>query len=99
MTHKVLIDYNKLGWAEENKDAIGRDYSEILRAGDGSNPGQDADDGEIASFCKENNCDLLTGDKRAYGSFLRNSHVKAVQISEYGPEDAAKQQVYLIKII
>ena len=99
MTHKVLIDYNKIGWANENKDAIGRDYSEILRAGDGSNPGQDAGDDEIASFCEENCCDLLTGDKRAYGSFLRNSHVKAVQISEYNLDETAKQQVYLVKIL
>ena len=99
MTHKVLIDYNRLGWADKNKDAIGRDYPEILRVGDGSNPGQDAGDDKIASFCEENNCDLLTGDKLAYGSFLRNSHVKAVQISEYGLDETAKQRVYQVKIL
>ena len=99
MAHRVLIDYNRIGWADKNRDTIGRDYPEILRVGDGSNPWHDADDGEIASFCEENGCDLLTGDKQVHGSFLRNPHVGAVQISEYGLDEAAKQRVYLIKIV
>ena len=63
------------------------------------NPSADATDLELASFCEKNNCDLLTGDKRAYASLLQNEHVKAVQISKYDMDETAKQQVYLVKIL
>ena len=98
MTRKVLIDYNRLGWAKKS-DQIGKDYSEILRVGDEGSPGQEAKDVEIAAFCEENNCDLLTGDKRAYALLLQQPHVKAVQISKYAHDEEAEQQVYLIKTL
>jgi len=99
MTHKVLIDYNRLGWAEEKISKISKDYPEILHVGVEPNPSADDSDSKIASFCEKNNCDLLTGDKRAYASLLKNQHVKAVQISKYDVDEHAEQQVYLVKIL
>jgi len=99
MTHKVLIDYNRLGWAEEKEHVIRKHYPEILHVGVAPNPDAESSDLEIASFCEENNCDLLTGDKRAYASLLQNEHVKAVQISKYDMDEKAGQQVYLVKIL
>ena len=99
MTRKVLIDSNKLGWAKKSEVQIGKDYPEILYVGDEGSPGQNAEDVEIAAFCKENSCDLLTGDQRAYTKLLQQPHVKAVQISKYAHDDDARQQVYLIKTL
>lgn len=99
MTHKILIDYNRRGWAEEKESKIKNDYPEILQVGVDPNPSADSSDLEIASFCEKNNCDLLTGDKRAYASLLQNEYVKAVQISKYDMDETAKQQVYLVKIL
>jgi len=99
LTHKILIDYNRRGWAEENESKIKNDYPEILQVGVPPNPPADSSDLELASFCEENNCDLLTGDKRAYASLLKNEYVKAVQISKYDMDETAKQQVYLVKIL
>jgi len=31
LTHKVLIDYNRRGWAEEKESVIRKDYPEILQ--------------------------------------------------------------------
>lgn len=78
MTHKVLIDYDVKGWAEENQTRIRTDYEEILKIGEEPNPPMNSGDETIASFCEEKNCDLLTGDKRAYTELLKNNRVKAV---------------------
>lgn len=99
MTHKVLVDYNRRGWAEENDTKIRNDYQEILKVGVEPNPPPDSPDEILASFCEENNCDLLTSDKRAYTKLLSNNHVNAVQISKYDFDTTANQQVYLIKIL
>jgi len=99
LTHIVLADYNRRGWAEENETRIRKDYPKILHVGVDSNPPPDSSDEIIAEFCEKNNCDLLTSDKRAYAALLKNDHVKAVQISKYDWDDKAGQQVYLIKIL
>jgi len=87
------------GWGDDSESRIHKDYEEILRVGIDPNPKQESTDERIAAFCEENNCDLLTGDKRAYAKLLMNSRVKAVQISEYDWDNAGKKQVYLVKIL
>jgi len=99
MTHKILIDYDMRGWADENETKIHTDYEEILRVGIDPNPKQDSSDEIIAAFCEENNCDLLTGDQRAYTKLLMNTRVKAVQISKYDFYTPSEKQVYLVKIL
>jgi len=99
MTHKVLIDYNRRGWAEERDSKFKNEYKEILKVGVEPNPPPDSPDEIIATYCEENNCDLLTSDQRAYTKLLTNDNVKAVQISKYDWDETAKQQVYLIKIL
>jgi len=94
----VLIDYNRRGWADEKASKIRESYPKILHVGVDPNPKAQSSDEEIALFCEENNCDLLTGDKRAYAALL-NDFVKAVQISKYDLDTKANQQVYLIKIL
>lgn len=99
MTHKVLIDYNARGWADEKSTKIQNNYEIILRVGEPPNPPMGSNDEVIATFCEENNCDLLSNDKKAYIEMLKNKRVKAVQISKYEWDETGKQQVYLIKIL
>ncbi len=56
MTHKILIDYDMRGWADENETKIHTNYEEILRVGVDPNPKQDSSDEIIAA------CDSLTFD-------------------------------------
>jgi len=99
MTHKVLIDYDVRGWADENESKIKLDYEVILKVGEEPNPKAESKDDVIATFCEENNCNLLTGDKRVYTELLKNKRVKAAQISKYDWDKSGNKQVYLIKIL
>jgi len=99
MTHKVLIDNDIHGWATNNESRIRKEYEKILHVGEESTPLPDSPDKVIATYCEENNCDLLTGDKRAYTELLDNYRVKAVQISKYGKIESDGKYVYLVKIL
>jgi len=99
LTHKVLIDYDERGWAKRKDQKIRNDYEEILLVGEPPNPPMNATDEEIATFCEDKNCDLITSDKKAYTDLLKNKRVRAVQISKYDWDDSGNKQVYLIKIL
>jgi len=98
MTHEVLIDYDVIGWANENKSKILQNYEEIQLVGEEPNPPEGSPDEVIADYCEEHNYDLLTGDKRAYTQLLMNKRVKAVQISKFDTYKENKQ-IYLVKIL
>ncbi len=99
MVHKVLIDYNALGWAKNNTDRIRNDYEDILHVGESPHPEQGSSDAIIGSYCEEVNCDLITSDYKAYVGFLENKRIKTVQISKYAWDKEAERHIYLIKII
>ena len=99
MANKVLVDHNKLGWADDNKAKIDEDYGVVLRVGTDGNLKQDSTDGEIVSFCQEHCCDLLTGDKRIHTSLLRDRPNMTVQISQFALDAKSGQPVYLIKFL
>ena len=50
MTHRILIDYNRRGWAEEMDTKIRSDYQEILKVGVEPNPPPDSLDEVIGSI-------------------------------------------------
>ena len=52
----------------------------------------------LAAFCKENQCDLITADNRAYVHFLA-AKIKMVQISELFYHEKADRPIYLVKVI
>ena len=90
----VLIEYQIKGWAQKNKEKIGKAYSEILYVGDEQSPSSGSSDSALASFCAKNGCDLLTADKRAYAPWLEEQSVKEVRISLF---DSGGQLVYLVR--
>ncbi len=99
LANKVLVDYNKLGWADDNKSKIGSDYEVVLHVGKDGNPEQDSPDDKILSFCLDRCCDLLTGDKRIHTSLLRDRPNMTVQISQFALDAKSGQPVYLIKFL
>mgnify|MGYP000005632630 FL=1 len=56
-------------------------------------------DETLATFCKYNNCELLTADNRAYIHFFSEKKIKNVQLSEFIYEDKADRPIYLVKIV
>ena len=93
----VLIDQN-CKWLrnEENKKYL-ENYDQIFEVG--VNLKQRDYDETLASFCKDNQCDLLTADNTAYTHFFTEKKIKNVQISEFIYEDKADRPVYLVEIV
>ncbi len=95
----VVIDYDILGWGNDHEEELRKRYEKIVKVG--SEPGLERrkPDVVLASYCKKNDCDLLTGDLKAYQHYF-DAEVKTVQISRYdwwgGGADKA---VFLIQIV
>jgi len=95
----VVIDHDILGWGKEHEQELLTTYNRVVMVGTELVLQRRKLDTFIAAYCKANNCDLLTGDVRAYENFF-NSEVKTVQISRYawigGKTDKG---VFLVQII
>ena len=98
MAKKVVVDKDILGWAEDNEKEISNEFKEIFRVGEDPRLPQRSFDSSIASFCKANNCDLLTADKNAYTHYFE-AGIKTIQISKYAWYKEGDRPIYLIKIV
>lgn len=96
MNQTVVIDKDVLGNLDEKE--LSKRWKKILKVGTATELPQRSFDEEIATYCREHDCDLLTGDKAAYTHYFR-AKVKALQISEYTWLTRADKPVYLIQII
>ena len=96
MADKALVDEGKSDWASRNAQLLSRDYAKTLCVGQAGAPASGSDDREIARFCRQEGCDLLTGDKRAYTHMLDVEGVKEVRISQYHVDEMSHQKIYLI---
>jgi len=50
MTHKVLIDNDIHGWAQNNESRIRKEYEKVLHVGEKSTPPPDSSDKVIATL-------------------------------------------------
>jgi hypothetical protein len=94
----VVIDHDILGWGEDHREGLLKTYQKIVKVG--TEPGLERrkSDLVVASYCKKNDCDLLTGDLRAYQYYF-DAGVKSVQISRYDWETGPDKAVFLIQIL
>jgi len=94
----VVIDHDILGWGKEHEKELLKTYQRVVIVG--TEPGLERrkPDTTIASYCEANDCDLLTGDVRAYQNYFEVG-VSKVEISRYawigGRTDKA---VFLVQI-
>lgn len=93
----VLIDQNCKWLANESNKKLLDSYNEIFVVGDHLK--QREYDENLAKFCLEHGCDLLTADNRAYTHFFIDKQITNVHISEFVYEHKADRPVYLVKII
>ncbi|KEQ56597.1 hypothetical protein AAA799E16_01233 [Marine Group I thaumarchaeote SCGC AAA799-E16] len=92
----VLIDQNiKYLTNDDHKHHL-TNYEKIFEVG--KDLKQRDYDEVLATFCKKNECDLLTADNRAYVHFLAEK-INTVQISELFYDEKADRPIYLVKII
>ena len=98
MSTDVLIDYQLNGWAKDNEPLIKQQYSKIHYVGESPNPDSGSPDSVIASFCKDNEMNLLTSDIKAYGTWMEKPKSE-VCISFFGTDEKSGQRVYCIRRI
>lgn len=97
MNRGVLVDYHLAGWSVKNEPQIRKNYSDIHRVGEPDVLAGNSPDPELASFCLERGCDLMTCDREAYVPILKKRGVRSVQIYEYDTNKESGQQIYVIK--
>ena len=93
----VLIDQNCKWLANSDSKSILKNFKQIFIVGEDLK--QREYDENLASFCMDNNCNLLTADNRAYIHFFSDDRIHNVKISEFVYEKKADRPVYLVKIL
>ena len=95
---KVVIDLHVTGWKGLHEEELLKQYDDLLKVGQHSDLPQQIDDKTLGSYCKNNNCLLITSDKRAYASFFQKG-TETIQISQYGFDTEANRPVFIIRIL
>jgi len=97
MATGVIIDHDILGWGDEHKAELLKDYGSIKPVSNDPDLPQRAFDTEIAAYCKKNNYDLMTGDAKSYTHCFKVG-IKAVRIRQYDWWKKGDRSVYLVQI-
>ena len=98
MAKKAIIDKDILGWGDQQNSELLQQYEEILQVSKDPNLPSRIFDTTIASYCRDNDCDLFTSDRTAFTHYYKIG-VRRVEISEYDWWYAGNRPVYLVKII
>ena len=93
----VLIDQNCKWLTNEDSKTLLDMFDDVFVVGDHLK--QREYDENLATFCMNNCCELLTADNRAYIHFFMDKRIKNVQISEFMYEHKADRPIYRVKII
>ncbi len=98
MPRDAVIDENIRGWFMTDNRGQLEGYSKTYTAGvNGDLPWLDSDD-KIATFCKENDCDLFTSDKKSYTSYFE-TEIKTIQITKHAFWRDGKRPIFKITIM
>ena len=97
---RIVIDKDILGWSDTHTEEILSQYQEIIKVNeDNTRLPPTSSDAKIASFCKDEICDLFTADKKFYTDFFTDERIKRVQISRYTYWDVGQKPIFLIQIV
>ncbi len=103
LTNTIVIDHDVIGWAYKNMPKIKSLYDKIYLIGKNGAPPELVNDNisdlTIASYCFQNECDLITGDKKSYIEwFNSNNNVKKLIISKFDYWSEGQRPILLIQI-
>ena len=85
----VLIDQNCKWLINEDSKKHLENYDKVFVVG--VDLKQRDYDETLATFCKDNDCELLTADNRAYIHFFSEKKIKNVELSEFIYEYSVEQ--------
>ena len=103
MTNAVVVDHDVIGWAYENMQKIKSQYTNINIIGRNNSPEElmnsNTSDLNIAQYCLENNCDLITADKKSYLDWFNNTNgIDKLIISKYDYWNGGQRPIIRIQI-
>ena len=90
----VVMDRGLHGWGATYRKSIAELYFKILTVGKHPDLPPTISDKDLAKYCFENQCDLLTRDQKSYGDYF-DAGAKAIKIFRTPDRTAA----YMIKIV
>jgi hypothetical protein len=95
----AVIDEDIRGWVMNDNRGRLAGYEKILYAGkNGDLPWLDSD-GKIGSFCRENDCDLFTSDKKSYTHYFDDNEIHTIQITKHAFWRDGKKPIFMIRIV
>lgn len=98
MLRDAVIDENIRGWFIIDNRGHLEGYGKTYTAGiNGDLPWLDSDD-KIATFCKENGCDLFTSDKKSYTNYF-DAKIQTIQITRHAYWRDGKRPIFMIRIM
>ena len=97
MATQIVIDKDILGWADEHKKDLLNVYKSVLQVSKHPDLPQRSFDDKIASYCNQNDCDLMTGDAKSYTHFF-DAEITAVRITRHDWWKKADKPIYLVQI-
>ena len=105
MTHltNVVIDHDVIGWAHSNLQKLKARYNNIYIVGKDNSPEElmnnNISDLNIAKYCLNNNCDLVTADKKSYVDWFNSYNgITKLIISKFDYWYEGHRPILLIQI-
>ncbi len=93
-----MVDKQLTGWKDLRDDELLKRYEEIRKVGKREDLPQRIDDKALGTYCRNNDCALMTADIKVYTQFLEGD-IAAVQIRRYGRNKESDQSVFIIEIV
>jgi len=92
---KVVVDKQLAGWKGIREEELLKRFDDIQRVGLHRDLPQRITDEALGSYCKRNDCALITSDSKAYTHFFEHG-TETIQIKKFGHNIEADQPVYII---
>jgi len=94
---KVVVDKQLAGWKGIDEPELLKRFDEIQRVGLHRDLPQRISDEALGSYCKRNDCALITSDSKAYTHFFERG-TETINIKKYGHNIESDQPVYIITL-
>jgi hypothetical protein len=99
MARTAVIDEEIHGWVMNDNRGSLAGYEKVIYAGKNGDFNWLDSDGKLATFCKENDYDLFTSDRKSYTHYFDDNEIRTIQITKHAVWRDGKKPIFLIRII
>jgi hypothetical protein len=95
---KIVVDKQLTGWRGLSEEELLKRYDEVLKVGVHPDLPQRMNDKDLASYCIQHACQLITADIKAYANFFQTGSA-TVEVRQYGFDKKADRHVFIVRIL